>query len=109
MDVHCTSCNEPWDIYHLRHDAVYETDLSPAEAKAWIGLSPKQKLTQAFRAKFSAAGYDFGASVINVLRCPACRIDSRPDADKAAMKAGIEEILGDDLDGIAAAFQDHGL
>ena len=32
MDVHCSSCGEPWDVYHLRHDAIFETDLDPAEA-----------------------------------------------------------------------------
>ena len=38
MDVHCTTCGEPWDVYHLRHDAIFETDLDHAEAKAWSGL-----------------------------------------------------------------------
>ena len=28
MDVHCSTCGEPWDVYHLRHDAIYETGLS---------------------------------------------------------------------------------
>ena len=44
MDVHCTTCGEPWDVYHLRHDAIYETDLSHAEAKAWTELSPHLRL-----------------------------------------------------------------
>jgi hypothetical protein len=35
MDVHCTTCGEPWDVYHLRHDAIYETDLSHAALAAW--------------------------------------------------------------------------
>lgn len=43
MDVHCSTCGEPWDTYHLRHDAIFETDLSHAEAKAWTELSPKVK------------------------------------------------------------------
>ena len=34
MDVLCTTCGEPWDVYHLRHDAIHETDLDHAEAKA---------------------------------------------------------------------------
>lgn len=25
MDIHCASCNEPWDTHHLRHDAVHDT------------------------------------------------------------------------------------
>ena len=109
MDVHCTTCGEPWDVYHLRHDAIYETDLDHAEAKAWTELSPQLKLTPRYREKFQAARYHFGDSVLNVVRCPACPKDARPDPDLAALKAGIVEILGDDEDGIAATMEDFGL
>ena len=43
---------------------------------------------------------------MNVLRCPACPKGAQPDPDKAALKAGIVEILGDDEDGIAATLED---
>jgi hypothetical protein len=109
MDVHCTTCSEPWDVYHLRHDAIFETDLDHAEAKAWRELSPQLRLSQRYRERFKAAGYEFGASVINVVCCPACPKDAKPDPDKAALKAGIVEILGDDEDGIAATMEDFGL
>jgi hypothetical protein len=29
-----TFADEPWSVYYLRHDAIYETDLSQTEAKA---------------------------------------------------------------------------
>ena len=109
MDVHCTTCGEPWDVYHLRHDAIFETDLSHAEAKAWTGLSPNLKLSDRYREKFKAIGYEFGGSVLNVMRCPACPKDGKPDPDRAAMKAGIVELLGNDEDGIAATMEDFGL
>jgi len=109
MDVHCTTCGEPWDTYHLRFDAIYETDLDTDEAKAWTELSPKLKLSDRYREKFKAVGYEFGGSVLNVLRCPACPKHAKPDADKAALKAGIVEIMGDDEDGIAATMEDFGL
>jgi hypothetical protein len=109
MDVHCTTCGEPWDVYHLRHDAIYETDLSHAEAKAWTQLSPQVKLLDRYREKFKAVGYEFGSSVLNIMRCPACPKDTKSDPDKAAMKAGIVELLGDDEDGIAATMEDFGL
>ena len=109
MDVHCSACGEPWDTYHLRHDAIYETDLSHAEARAWTGLPPQLKLLDRYREKFKAIGYEFGGSVMNVLRCPCCPKDARPDPDKAALKAGIVELLGDDEDGIAATMEDYGL
>ena len=109
MDVHCTTCGEPWDVYHLRHDAIFETDLTHAEAKAWTELSQELRLNQRYREKFRAAGYEFGGSVMNVVRCPACPKNAKPDPDKAMLKAGIVEILGDDEDGIAATFEDHRL
>jgi hypothetical protein len=72
-------------------------------------LPPQRRLSQRYREKFKAAGYEFGGSVMNVLRCPACPKDAKPDPDKAALKAGIVEIMGDDEDGIAATMEDFGL
>ena len=109
MDVHCSSCGEPWDIYHLRHDAIFETDLDPAEAEAWRGLSLAVRLSNRYREKFEAAGYTFGASIYDVVHCPCCPKGAKPDPDKAAIKASLVEILGDDEDGIAATMEDLGL
>ena len=109
MDVHCSSCGEPWDVYHLRHDAVFETDLDSAEAEAWRSLSLSERLSGRYREKFKAVGYQFGASILDVQRCPACPKGATPDPDKSAMKAGIVEILGDDEDGIASTMEDFGL
>lgn len=109
MDVHCTTCGEPWDVYHLRHEAIFETSLSHAEAKAWTALSPKLRLLDRYREKFRAIGFEFGGSIFNIMRCPACPRDVQPDPDKDALKAGIVEILGDDEDAIIAAFEDYRL
>ena len=72
-------------------------------------MSPNVKLLDCYRKKFKAIGYEFGGSILNVIRCPACPKDAKPDPDRAAMKAGIVELLGDDEDGIAAAMEDFGL
>ena len=72
-------------------------------------MSPQLKLTQRYREKFEAVGYQFGTSVLNVIRCPACPKQAKTDPDKAALKAGIVELLGDDEDGIAATMEDFGL
>ncbi len=109
MDVHCTTCGEPWDVYHLRHDAIFETDLSHDEAKAWTELSQALRLRPRYREKFRAAGYEFGGSVLNVIRCPACPKGAVPDPDTAVLKATIVEMLGDDEDGIASIMEEHGL
>ena len=109
MDVHCSSCFEPWDVYHLRHDAIFETDLTHEEADTWRELSPGLRLSPRYREKFKAVGWEFGASIVDVMRCPCCPKDAKPDPDKAAFKTGLVEILGDDEDGIAAAMEDFGL
>lgn len=109
MDVHCSSCGEPWDVYHLRHDAIFETDLDYTEAEAWRSLTSAQRLSPHYREKFKAAGYEFGASICDVVRCPACSKDAKPDPDKAAMKAALGDLLGDDEDGIVGIMEDFGL
>ena len=109
MDVHCSSCGEPWDVYHLRHDAIFETDLDHAEAEAWRTLSAAQRLSPRYRKKFKAAGYEFGASIFDVAHCRCCPKAARPDPENTAVKAAIIEALGDDEDGIASTLEDYGL
>lgn len=109
MDVHCSTCQEPWDVHHLWQDAVFETDLSEAEAEAWRTLPRAQKLSPRYREKFREAGWEFGLGVINVVRCPACPKDARPDLERVQTKAALEELLGDDEDGLATTFEDYRL
>ncbi len=109
MDVHCSTCGEPWDVHHFWHDAIFETDLTPEEATAWQALPPGQKLNERYRNKFQAAGWQFGNSVINVIRCPCCPADAQPDPEQVALKAALEDLLGDDEDALAATFEDHHL
>lgn len=86
MDVHCTTCGEPWR-----------------------SLPRAEKLNARYREEFRAAGYEFGQSVINVIRCPACPKNAKPNADRLKTKAALEELLGDDEDGLAATFEDYRL
>lgn len=109
MDVHCSTCEEPWDTHHLWHDAVFETGLSPEEARAWGSLPRADKLSARYREEFRAAGWEFGQSVINVIRCPCCPPDAQPNPDRVQTKAALEELLGDDEDGLAATFEDYRL
>jgi hypothetical protein len=109
MDVHCSTCGEPWDVYHLWHEAIFETDLGYEEARGWPALPPRIRLSRRYRDRFRAAGWEFGASVLDVRRCPSCPPGTKPDPEKTALKAAIVEILGDDEDGIAATLEDYGL
>jgi hypothetical protein len=69
MDLRCTTCGEPWDVDYLRHEAIHETDLDPAEADVWRQLSDgRQKFHDRYRAKLLAAGREFAGSVIKIVR-----------------------------------------
>jgi hypothetical protein len=109
MDVHCTTCGEPWDTYHLQHDAIYETDLTFDQAKAWGKLPSQKRLSKQFREKFQEAGYEFGASILVLLRCPVCPKGAKPDMGKTIIKSELAYLLGEDEDGLTATFEDFGL
>jgi hypothetical protein len=109
MDVHCSTCNEPWDVYHLWHDAVFETGLSLEEAAAWRSLPQNEKLSIRYRNEFRVAGWEFGQSVINVTHCPCCPKDAVPNAERIQTKAALEALMGSDEDGLAATFEDYHL
>jgi hypothetical protein len=109
MDVHCSTCREPWDTHHLWHDAIHETGLSEAEATAWARLPRSQKLAEPYRAAFRAVGWEFGTGVIHVVRCPCCPKGAQPDPDRIQTKAALEVLFGDDEDGLAATFEDFRL
>jgi hypothetical protein len=109
MDVYCSTCNEPWDTYHLQHEAIFETGLSHEEAKAWGSLPRDQKLSERYREEFRAVGWEFGRSIVNVIRCPDCPKGAKPDSERVATKAALEELLGDDEDGLSATFEDYRL
>jgi hypothetical protein len=109
MDVHCTTCGEPWDVDHLRHEAIFETSLSSEEAEAWSSLPSSQKLVDRYRNALRAANWELGESVINVIRCPCCPHDAKINLDRRQTKAALEELFGDDEDGLASTFEDYRL
>lgn len=109
MDVHCSTCSEPWDVYHLRHEVVFETALPLEEAEKWCFLTSKERLTATYREKFQALGWQFGLTVVNVLRCPCCPTDAQASPAIVLTKGAMEELLADDEDALALMFADHAL
>ena len=106
MDVHCTTCGEPWDTYHLTHEAIYDTGIPTEEILEWRKLPADQRLNNRVRDEFMEAGWHFGSSLMNVTRCPACPAGAYPDQDKLELKAELEAMLGGDDDGLAAHYED---
>jgi hypothetical protein len=104
MDVTCAKCQEPFDVYHLMHDAIHETDLPEAVLKQW-----RSKLTPVFEEALNREGWRFvGHSLLAIAQCPACKEEpDTPEARERAEKRGVlAELLGDDLDGLACHLED---
>jgi hypothetical protein len=79
MDLICTRCGEPWDLYHVLHE--------------------------------NPAGFDREGGLIR--RCPTCpaeepKLDPHTRAKLAAVRA-MAQLMGDDVDGLAAAIADSEL
>ena len=108
-DVCCANCGEPWEVYHLRHDEVYETEAGGEMAAGhYRGPRWEGKLTEFWRAQFAELGWRFGSGVYVVLRCPCCKgKEALPDAaGRAAIRQELGELLGDDEDGLACELED---
>lgn len=105
MDVTCAKCGEPWDVYHMMHDAVWETGLDERTIKGkW-----KSKLTAVFEKAFKELGWRFvGHSLLAIAQCPACKgePDTASSRERAALRGVLAEMLGDDLDGLACHLED---
>lgn len=110
MDVYCTTCREPWDTHHLWQDAIHETDLDETETACWLKLPGPERLRPKYRQAFAAAGYIFGTTVLNVIRCPGCPPNAKapPDLDLLNLKSDLEFLLADDGDGLASEFSNLG-
>ncbi len=107
MDVTCAKCGEPWDVYHMMHDAVWETDLGEQVIKAnW-----QSKLTPLFEAAFNRLGWKFVAhSLLAIAQCPACKDepDTAASQERAALRGVLAELLDGDMDGLACHLEDLG-
>jgi hypothetical protein len=109
MDVHCSTCNEPWDVYYLLHEIIFDTCISNEEAEIWRSLPRTFKLCKRYRTEFRTVGWEFGQTVINIIRCPACPKDAKPNIEKNSTKAELEKLMSDDEDGLASTFEDFNL
>lgn len=106
MDVNCLTCGEPWDVFHLREEIIWETDLSDEDITAWEKLAAKEKLNERYRESLRQIHWEFGAFIIDVRRCPCCPTDQQADPDQLVLRSSIAEMVGDDEDGLAATLED---
>lgn len=117
MDVHCGNCGEPWDTYHLRHDAIWEAANEKGGdqdsfVEGW--QQARDKLSKYYRYWFKLSGWKFGASLMHVKHCPCCPKGESPlpeaqRKEEDAMRSALTDLLDGDDDGIASMMEDAGL
>ena len=105
MEIYCV-CGEPWDNYHMRFDAIQETDLPDKVKKDWDG-----KLTPIIEAAFERDGWRFVShNMYAISQCPACKNNpqnkTKEGREKVAMRQALVEVLGDDSDGLISELND---
>lgn len=104
VDVTCL-CGEPWDTYHMRHDALYDTILEHDVVETILTDSEHSPLDYpGVREAMAAEGWKFaGNSLYAILHCPCCpkgKITILHDA--VAKRQVAAALLEGDEDGIAA-------
>lgn len=102
MDILCTRCGEPWDVYSL------VDDMTPQEAKdlksgAGCPCCINKELCQDDLACEECEHWD-GLR----FSCMANKFKNRA-ADSSYIQAAIADLFGDDIDGLAASMDDFGL
>lgn len=100
MDIYCRHCGEPWDMECL-HDEIAERD--PAAAK--LRGDAYAAVYSAMRAEWQRFGC--GALYMHLGR-PSPRFCGYAVSDQrmADASAVLGELLGDDVDGLAAMLED---
>jgi hypothetical protein len=113
MDVTCATCREPFDQYHMRHDAIWETDL-PESVKRHVSNNGTTLNFPGVREALARDGWKFGSSVLAILECPCCKAnaehngdpDSEDVANRKMQRSVLADLLGDDEDGLASMLED---
>lgn len=111
MDIHCANCREPWNFDFLLHELPYETDEAPRFINEFIEGGGVFGNPDHIRDELAKQGWQFGSNILVVLRCEACKgkpVSETADGRSMAYQA-IADILGDDIDGLAAELEDFDL
>lgn len=103
-DIRCAQCHEPWDSYHLRHDALSEV-VDPALARKWDGKLPSKVGKYTARELLADDRWVFGGSLYDIRRCPCCEKGAKPVQD--AVRDEMVALHAGDDDGLAAFMEDY--
>ena len=102
MDILCTRCGEPWDVFSLVDDMTPEEAENLKAGKGCPCCTGKEPCQEG-KTDCQECGY--------YVRFKGCILGQfKPINDEARfIQRGLAEVLGDDIDGLAGAMDDFGL
>jgi hypothetical protein len=106
MDVYCKRCGEPWDLYGVQHGDMTATERD----RFWAGEGCPSCCGKEPCHSSSPCDECPDAELVGPFGAPSCRVnrDKRLARQpfRAQLTAVLHEVLGDDLDGLAAELED---
>lgn len=104
MDIYCRHCGEPWDLDTL-HDEV--TERCAAVGQAVPRLAAYDVAFRAVREGFTRNGCGELWAFTGISSAPKRCGNAASDPRMADASAVLGELLGDDVDGLAAMLDDY--
>ena len=98
MDINCPHCGEPWDM-----DSIHDIELTPEQIKG-LGDLPQAEMRERMYSMRRKAFRALGCNAIEGYSTPCGHSVLNPKAADAS--GALLDILGDDLDGVAAMLDD---
>ena len=109
MKVRCSSCDKQWETEYLEQELILEIGLSNDDIIRWQSLPPLERLSDENRQEFVKHGWQFGNSVVNIVRCPRCPPWVKENLERVSTKNSLEKLFGNDIAGLVATFEEYEL
>lgn len=106
-DIYCPRCAEPWDLDCLNDEVSERRPDLDYESRGRAGFVSAEDYDRAYARALSEVRADFYRRGCAALGGPLC---TPAEGERAKLRAGasaaLHEVLGDDLDGLAAELGD---
>jgi len=105
--VLCSTCNHHHDMQFINTSLIETTDLSFGDIKRWHSCN--DKLSGLNRLALKSAGWEFGNSISNIIRCPNCAIEQRALGWRLLVKESLERYFTNDERKLQQVFKRYSL
>lgn len=105
MDIRCLQCGEPWDHDTLHDEAAARYELKHGRAHTDDHRRDREAASKRYEPIYKTVSADFRSRGCVAIESYGARCSSERTAHPAI--GALYELLGDDIDGAAAMFDDY--